>query len=813
LVNSAEIECPAGPERARVGGFSAVRTATSMTVPLRLLLVEDSTDDAELLLRELRHAGFDPDARRVENESQFLASLEDSPQVILMDYHLPAFDALRGLSLLRERASDIPCIVVSGRLNDETAVECVRNGAADYLLKDRLARLGPAVERVIREKEDGREKRRTEAALQESEAQFIRFAENARDVIFRYRLGREPGFLYLNPSVEAVTGYAPEDFYRHPQLWAERIRTDEGEPQETSGEDASGIALLLMGPKIRFLRKDGKTAWLEQRSVTSQNPNGQTEVVEGIIRDVTESEQRERQLAAIVSVAGAMRAAPTRNEIYPVILNQLTDLLKADGVALVMRSAPGEEMVVELAGGVWADRKGGVVGGLPFGASSANRPDREAADLISGLADVVSVPMISQGQTIGALWVGRNTDITDEELRMLSAVADIAANALRRAALHEQTQRRLQHITALRAIDMAITSSLDLRVTLNFFLDQVTIRLGIHAASVLLLDPRTQNLQFMAGRGFHTQALQHTRLRLGEGVAGRAALERRMISISSITKNSEGFWRSPLLGEEGFVSYFAAPLIAKGQVKGVLEIFHRAPLEPDSEWLEFLDTLAVQAAIAIDNAAMFEDLQRSNSDLALAYDATIEGWSRALDMRDRETEGHSMRVTEMTILLAHEMGFAEDELVHVRRGALLHDIGKMGIPDSILLKPGALSDEEWVVMRRHPEYAHELLVLVNYLRPALSIPFCHHEKWDGSGYPRGLSGEAIPISARIFAVVDVWDALRSERPYRHAWSEEKTRQYMSEQAGKHFDPRVLSVFMKLLDEKKLPEGPGADRQN
>jgi putative nucleotidyltransferase with HDIG domain len=395
-------------------------------------------------------------------------------------------------------------------------------------------------------------------------------------------------------------------------------------------------------------------------------------------------------------------------------------------------------------------------------------------------------------------------------LRILSAVADIAANALRRAVLHEQTQRRLQHITALRAIDMAITSSLDLRVTLNFFLDQVTIRLGVHAVSVLLLDSKTQILQYTAGRGFHTQALHHTKLRLGEGNAGRAALERKLVSIPDLSKTSEIYRSAPLLAEEGFVSYFAVPLIAKGQVKGVLEIFHRTPLEPDSEWLEFLDTLAVQAAIAIDNAALFEGLQRSNLELALAYDATIEGWSTALDLRDHETEGHTLRVTEITLRLARMLGVGDDELVHIRRGALLHDIGKMGIPDNVLLKPGPLSDEEWVIMRRHPEYANNMLSPVGYLRPALAIPFCHHERWDGSGYPRGLREEAIPLPARIFAVVDVWDALRSERPYRKAWPESKVREYLREQAGKQFDPKVISPFFQLMDQEEVLE-PSSSR--
>ncbi len=783
-----------------------------MAIPLRLLIVEDSPDDAELLLRELRRAGYEVDASRAEDEEQFLNGLRSLPQIILMDYRLPEFSALRGLAILRERSLDIPCIVISGILNDETAVECIRQGAADYLLKDRLARLGAAVGRAIQEREVKADKNRTEQALHKSEEQFLRMTENAADIILRYRRGADPRFLYINPSVRKITGFAPEEFYAAPQLWAERVSVDgQGEALAAEG-DRTGIALVQLGPKLRFLRKDGTTAWLEQRVVMVQNGSDDVDTVEGVIRDITENEERDRELKAIASVASAMRSAPTRTDIYPIVLQQLKDLLKADGVALAMKDSANDDMVVELAIGVWADRTGKRIGHAFASSGGITQPVRDTRGMMNGLADVVCVPMISQGQTIGVLWAGCNAEISDDEERILTATADIAANALRRAALHEQTQRRLQHITALRAIDMAITSSLDLRVTLNFFLDQVTIRLGIHAASVLLLDPRTQILQFTAGRGFHTQALHHTTLRLGEGVAGRAALERRMINIPDLTKSSEAFRRAPLLTEEGFVSYFAAPLVAKGQVKGVLEIFNRAPLEPDNEWLEFLDTLAVQAAIAIDNAGLFEGLQRSNLELAMAYDATIEGWSRALDMRDRETEGHTIRVTDMTLRLARTMGVTEEELVHMRRGALLHDIGKMGIPDNILLKPGPLTDEEWIVMRRHPEYAHGLLSLVNYLRPALLIPYCHHEKWDGTGYPRGLREEAIPLSARLFAVVDVWDALRSERPYRQAWPADKVRGYLIEQSGKHFDPQALSMFIKLLDQEEAA-GASAEKRN
>jgi HD-GYP domain-containing protein (c-di-GMP phosphodiesterase class II) len=171
-----------------------------------------------------------------------------------------------------------------------------------------------------------------------------------------------------------------------------------------------------------------------------------------------------------------------------------------------------------------------------------------------------------------------------------------------------------------------------------------------------------------------------------------------------------------------------------------------------------------------------------------------------MDLRDKETEGHTQRVTELTVQLAKKMGVSQQEIVQMRRGALLHDIGKLGVPDNILLKPGKLTDIEWAVMRQHPKYAYNMLTPINYLRPALDIPYCHHEKWDGSGYPRGLQGEEIPIAARLFAVIDVWDALRSDRPYRAGWTAEKTREHIIEGSGTHFDPRVAEAFLSLLDE-------------
>jgi putative nucleotidyltransferase with HDIG domain len=383
-----------------------------------------------------------------------------------------------------------------------------------------------------------------------------------------------------------------------------------------------------------------------------------------------------------------------------------------------------------------------------------------------------------------------------------------AAEQQLRTAL-DDARRRLQWLQAMRAIDVAITRPFDLRATLNVVISKVITELRVHAADILLLDPKTGMLECVAGRGFRSPILQRPRVPMGEGHPGRAAAEATRAWIPDISKDPKAATELAIEPEEGFVTYCAVPLVSRDRVEGVLEVFHRTPVDPDAEWIGFLDALAGQAAIAIESALLVGQLQRAHADLARAYDATLEGWSRALDLRDQETEGHTQRVAEMTLRLAEVMGVPSEARAHIRRGALLHDIGKMGIPDRILLKPAPLSGDEWEIMRKHPTYAFDLLSPIEFLRPALDIPYAHHERWDGSGYPRGLKGEEIPLAARIFAVVDTWDALRSERPYRPAWSPERVKAYLRERAGRDFDPRVVEAFLS----SGLPDGemPGVRR--
>ncbi len=449
-----------------------------MSIPLRVLLVEDSPTDAELLVMRLAQEDYQLDWQRVESEAEFLTALETSFDLILSDWVLPQFSGMRAFQLLTKSDLDIPFIIVSGGIGEETAVNVMRQGAADYLLKDRLDRLGQAVRNALEQKKLRAERKQAEELLH-LQASALNAAANA--IVITDLNGT---ITWANPAFKILTGYSADE---------------------------------AVGKNPRELVKSG------QHQCT--------------------------------------------------FYQQMWDKI--------------------LTGGVW------------------------------------------HGEIIN---------------------------------------RRKDGM---------------------LYFEEMTI--------------------------------------------------------------------TPIRGLDGIIHQFVA-------IKQ--DISQRIQAE--------------------------EALQKSADELRLAYDSTLQGWSNALELREHETAGHSQRVVHMTLELAKEMGVKEEELVHIQRGALLHDIGKMGIPDSILLKPEPLSDFEWDTMRQHSVLAYQLLSIIPYLEPALDIPYYHHEKWDGSGYPCGLKGEDIPLAARIFAIIDVWDALSYDRPYRKAWTEESVIQYIIEQSGMHFDPRVVEVFLRLI---------------
>jgi len=535
----------------------------------------------------------------------------------------------------------------------------------------------------------------------------------------------------------------------------------------------------------------------------------------------SEIQQRVGELEASAKVATALRVAETIDDMLPILLEETAKAVGADSSSIFLLEPESGDYVCQGNHPPDPNRIGlrhppgdGIAGHVATTGEiymTRNVNSDPKANILPGesktLADLrgtISLPLHAYDEIVGMMHLGLRQErlFSDEEVNLLTSISNMAANAIHRARLFEAANRRLKRLASLHQIDQAITNNLDLNLTLNILLAQILLQLEVDAATVLLYQPELQCLEYAAGEGFHTRVLQSFELRLGQGYAGRVALERRIVQILDLSQRETGFLRSPNFRTEGFVAYIGIPLIAKGNIIGVLEIYNRKPFDSNPEWMEFLETLAGQAAIAIDNIRLFEGLHSSNLQLSQAYDATIEGWALALELRDMETKGHSNRAVEMTLRLARKLGVNTEQLAHVRRGVLLHDIGKMGVPDAVLRKPAPLTEVEWEIMRQHPVYAHQMLSSIPYLKPALDIPYCHHEKWDGTGYPRGLNGEQIPLVARIFTIVDVWDALNSDRPYRKAWLREDVLAYLREESGRHFDPRVVDAFLEMLGESR-----------
>ena len=662
--------------------------------------------------------------------------------------------------------------------------------------------------------EDIAKREQIEASLRESEKRFRALIEYSMEEVSLVSATGE--LLYESPSKRRPLGYAPNSFVGRSLL--DLFHPDDKE------NAVKVLAQVVAQPGnnheaiFRLLHQDGSWRWMEGY-VTNLLDEPAVHAIVINYRDVTERQRAEEELnrrladfEAVNQLSSAMRAAHSVNELLPIVLDSTLEILHKTigslwlydktsdqlrptvirGFGTLLPEKPGEG----IAGHVFATRQTFIENNLRH---SPRLPVVTRENIALGV-NAVAVPILAADNVIGAMIIStlESNDLNKNEIHLLTTLSEIAGNAIQRTMFHQQTERRLQNLVALSEIDKAISASFDLKTSLSTLLNHVVGQLGIDAADVLLFDANSLILDRVIELGFQNKKNKRPRPRLDKSYAGQAIMEHEIIKIEDIQNQEDDELLKLIASQENFVSYYAIPLTAKGDTKGVLEIFNRTSIEPDAEWLELLNTLARQAAIAIDNASLFEGIQRSNAELSLAYDATIEGWSHALDLRDRETEGHTLRVTDMTIELARAFDLSDAELAQVRWGALLHDIGKMGIPDTILHKPGSLTDHEWSIMKKHPAFAYDMLAPIGYLQSALDIPYCHHEKWDGTGYPRGLKGKQIPLPARIFAIVDVWDALTSDRPYRPAWEKEKALQYIQSLSGSHFDPRVVEMFVKMV---------------
>ena len=365
-------------------------------------------------------------------------------------------------------------------------------------------------------------------------------------------------------------------------------------------------------------------------------------------------------------------------------------------------------------------------------------------------------------------------------------------------AVNDYLKVRQSQLGALMGVGRAINSSLGLKRVLEEVMDTL-IELMRAERGFLMLRESNGELDVKLARGIAHINLEEDSFKVSRTIVKQVADSGEPI-LTTNAQDDPRFEAQMSIAALQLRSILCAPLKIKNELIGVIYVDNRARSGIFQEHdLGLIRAFADQAAVAIDNAQLFENLQASNREMQEAYQATLEGWVQALDMRDKETEGHTQRVTILTERLARSMGVGGVELVNITRGALLHDIGKMAIPDGILLKPGTLTDGERTLIHKHPVYAYEMLTRIDFLLPAIDIPYCHHEKWDGTGYPRGLRGDEIPFAARIFSIVDVWDALISDRPYRKGYPQEEVRERIKADSGKHFDPCVVEAFLALDD--------------
>ena len=828
-----------------------------------ILVVDDQPENRELLVTLLRYQGH-----TLLEASDGLEALEitrnEQPELVITDVLMPTMDGyefVRQVRLdpkigrttiifytatyLESEAHDLAEVcgvkhILTKPVEPQTVFEVVNEALATsfrppeplpeeefgqqhlMLLTNKLAEKIEDLEKAnIRLESEIQQRKQVEEALRRSEEHYRLLFEKNPLPLWVYDL-KSLRFLAVNDAAVQHYGYSQEEFLGmtikdiRPKKELAKLDANLSEPRSILEKSSTWL----------HRKKDGTLIDVE---VTSHEIKFQERSARLVLADdVTdklkaerEVQQRLTELEVVNRISSTLRVAQGLDEMVTALLDESLEIFDYSEGGIFLFDQRSDEIRVAYSHG-WEDLPGQLKIGNSLNGNALNDGEpfviqdfKNAAGVPVELRDGVKantsgicIPIREASEIIGLMLIAdsRKRQISQMDLNLLVTMADIAGNAIQRTRLFEQTQQRLHRIDALHKIDISISSNSDLHLTLNFLLDQVLAHLKVDAADIYLLNPYSQMLEFSAGRGFHNGTAGFVALRLGRDQAGKAVLERQTVKISGLNQYHDFTSRSSIFSAEGFTSYYGAPLISKGMVRGVLETFQKNQFIADPDWLSYLETLAGQAAIAVDNHALFNDLQQSKTELLLAYEATIEGWSRALDLRDRETEGHTQRVTDATLILARKFGFNESDLVHIRRGAMLHDIGKMGVPDAILHKPGPLDEEEWKIMRKHPEFAYEMLAPIRYLRSALDIPYCHHEKWDGSGYPRGLKDEQIPLTARIFAVVDVWDALSSDRPYRDAWPKDKVQDHITNMAGTHFDPQVVNVFLgtnEILDRPRL----------
>lgn len=736
---------------------------------LNALIIEDNIDDLELILYELKRSFGAVRYTHVQSSSEYLSELEKNIaadpanrfNVVLSDWAVPGYDAFSALEALQRFDSTIPFIIVSGAIGETAAVALTKAGAYDFVFKEQPDLLSHIIPKAL----EWTEQKKREA-VQRAEIEIQNRALQSSPIAIAIIDGGGR-IEWINGAFETLTGWSSLELLGHP-FWE---FCDEYDPADCKKIFRKLELKNIFQTEGSARRKDGSRYNEFQQMVKLTKAEDKAQRYMLIRQDISSLKQYRSRLEIDAELPYLLANCQTEGCLYEQTSAYIRRAFGADKVGFTKILAQGEPE------NHW------------FG------DDMNALQPQSG-ENEVRFPLLINGSLRAicvANWKKPPIDGTD---LLISYALEKIEPSISKLIAQETAQEWLKRLSLLDILNEYFATGQNMHHAMQKILR--IIKETLHADSICLHIKNSDGTMKILNRdGFHSSMFKETQSRDEKNVE-LAAREKRIISEPDLQKSTA---LSPqfraFIENEGFVAQYCIPVVLADDVRGVLALFSRVNFKPDQTWLAFGQAAAYQIGIALQMQSIIKALDKAYNDLEAANESIIEGLSSALEFRDEETEGHTVRVTALFMTFAANFVQNDDELKRMRIGSLLHDIGKIGIPDAVLNKPGLLTPEERSTIQKHPLISKEIISRIPSLHDCIDIPLYHHEKFDGTGYPFGLKGENIPLSARIFAIIDVYEALVSDRPYRKAWPKQKALEYIRDNAGTHFDPAIALKFVNL----------------